>query len=131
MASLRSGDSSQLILIKQKMLTLCQSFLLGAANPDLKSGSSRGISSSLACRLVRSPWLPKTITGNFWVLKLRLTLLSQSYFNSTRSIPLPSKTRKKVSMTSMKTFFLERLRGIEPLSIPWQGIVLPLNHSRI
>ena len=28
-------------------------------------------------------------------------------------------------------FFVERLRGIEPLSIPWQGIVLPLYDSRI
>ncbi len=26
--------------------------------------------------------------------------------------------------------FSERLRGIEPLSSPWQGEVLPLNHSR-
>ncbi len=25
---------------------------------------------------------------------------------------------------------LERVRGIEPLSPPWQGGVLPLNHTR-
>ena len=28
-------------------------------------------------------------------------------------------------------FFVERLTGIEPVSIPWQGIVLPLYDSRI
>ncbi len=29
-----------------------------------------------------------------------------------------------------EAFTLERLRGIEPLSPPWQGGILPLNHSR-
>ena len=28
-------------------------------------------------------------------------------------------------------FFVERVRGIEPLSFPWQGNVLPLNHTRV
>ncbi len=26
---------------------------------------------------------------------------------------------------------MERPRGIEPLSLPWQGRVLPLNHGRV
>ncbi len=26
---------------------------------------------------------------------------------------------------------MERPRGIEPLSLPWQGRVLPLNHGRM
>jgi hypothetical protein len=29
-----------------------------------------------------------------------------------------------------ESFSLERVRGIEPLSLPWQGRVLPLNHTR-
>ncbi len=42
---------------------------------------------------------------------------------------LPSK-RKRPHL-AMRSFPLERLRGIEPLSSPWQGDVLPLNHSRV
>ncbi len=38
--------------------------------------------------------------------------------------------QNKKSPHKVMIFYLERLRGIEPLSIPWQGIVLPLNHSR-
>ncbi len=30
-----------------------------------------------------------------------------------------------------KSFVVERLTGIEPVSLPWQGRVLPLNHSRL
>ena len=30
-----------------------------------------------------------------------------------------------------KSFITERVRGIEPPSIPWEGIILPLNHTRI
>ena len=37
--------------------------------------------------------------------------------------------REKNSEMS-ESLLLERLRGIEPLSSPWQGEVLPLNHSR-
>src|SRR3989338_4617236 len=29
-----------------------------------------------------------------------------------------------------RNFFIERLTGIEPVSSPWQGEILPLNHSR-
>jgi site-specific DNA recombinase len=37
--------------------------------------------------------------------------------------------RQKNSETDL-CFILERLTGIEPVSLPWQGRVLPLNHSR-
>jgi hypothetical protein len=45
------------------------------------------------------------------------------------SIPLCFYHQRK-STSQADAFSLERLRGIEPLSSPWQGEVLPLNHSR-
>lgn len=30
----------------------------------------------------------------------------------------------------MGFFLLERVTGVEPVSLPWQGNVLPLNHTR-
>lgn len=29
-----------------------------------------------------------------------------------------------------RLFFVERVTGIEPVSYPWEGYVLPLNHTR-
>jgi hypothetical protein len=32
---------------------------------------------------------------------------------------------------AMKKNFLERVKGIEPSSQPWEGHILPLNHTRL
>lgn len=42
----------------------------------------------------------------------------------------PSNPQYKSTPPKWGTFILERPRGIEPLSLPWQGRVLPLNHGR-
>ncbi len=44
---------------------------------------------------------------------------------------IPQLTFQAKDPEQVGIFCLERLRGIEPLSLPWQGRVLPLNHSRM
>jgi hypothetical protein len=37
----------------------------------------------------------------------------------------------KVAMLSPKPLEVERVKGIEPSSQPWEGHILPLNHTRV
>ncbi len=45
------------------------------------------------------------------------------------SIPL-RKPNKWLAIPAQKTSFFVRVSGIEPESRPWQGRILPLNHTR-
>lgn len=44
---------------------------------------------------------------------------------------VPRSGSKQKYSTLLEYFCLERLRGIEPLSRPWQGRIIPLYYSRV
>ena len=57
-------------------------------------------------------------------------MIKLSDFFPTNSRAAQSAARENFQKNE-KSLIVERVRGIEPPSIPWEGIILPLNHTRI
>jgi hypothetical protein len=73
------------------------------------------------------PGLRRNLLKRFRRRSLRRNL--RVVASSLQPVRFPNSSRKENDPPSGGSFSLEQVRGIEPLPLPWQGSVLPLNHT--